>query len=135
MAPAYHASLTIRPEKGLIVVVVQGVFNREAFTESMHTLWNHPDYPAGKLFLLDFSGADMQFTPNEMQELRKEVRRSPNSFKGKGAMITKTPMQTALGMIYNQNLPEGLEADIFSTWEAACTFLGVSLEDVADLRP
>lgn len=135
MAPDFHAAITILPQERLIVVVVRGPVDRDRFHTAMYQLWNHPDYPSSKLFLFDISQADLLFTPAQIQALKQEVRRNPQAFKGRGAMVTHTPMQTALGMIYNQHLPQGLEAEIFSTWEAACDFLGVSLETVAHLHP
>lgn len=135
MASDAHVAITILPKEKLIVVVVRGPVDRERFHSAMHELWNHPDYPVAKRFLFDISHAELLFTPAQINALKQEVRRSPQAFKGKGAMVTHTPMQTALGMIYNQQLPEGLEAEIFSTWEAACAYLGVSLETVAHLHP
>ena len=48
----------------------------------------------------------------------------PEALTGKAAVVSLAPMETVLGLIYARRLASKNLMRIFSTWEAACAFVG-----------
>jgi len=139
-----HALMPIDPEPitvavfkdpAVVVVVVRGKISAADYADAAEKLWSHPEYAPDFPMLIDISQMEPQFSPRELLEMIRFTRANPQSLRGRGALITRTPIQTALALIYNTKLADRVGGGVFSTWDAACDHLGVDLGLIAHLQP
>lgn len=128
-------TIAIFPNIRVSVLVVRGKVTAAKYAEAAEQLWNHPDYNPEHPMLIDITQMEPQFSPRELIEMIRFTRANPNSLRGRGALVTRTPLQTALALIYNNKLSDQVGGGVFSTWEAACAHLGIDVEAIAHLSP
>lgn len=123
------------PGERLLVVLMRGILTLERFGKATQAIWTHPHYADTSRILFDLTLLEPTFYPQDLVRMRQSARQSPHYFRGRAALVTRTPIQTALALLYNMDLNEGTIADTFTTWEAATAFLGVNLDSILHLRP
>jgi len=117
----------IFPELRLIVEHFSGPLHLDELLTFIHKLWADERYDPTYNIISDLSGATLTITTGEILEFGSFLLRTPGASQGKLAIITNTPIDTAKGLIFKQTVTTLNEVSIFSTWDAACEYIGVAV--------
>lgn len=126
-------SYTIDSRRGLIFQAYAGSFTLEQLIACTQRLWADPDYSPAFNGLVDLSAMNPSAGLAHLPPLMEFLKNDPRLSKGRWAAIVATPIVTAGSLIYKRTMAPQHMFEVFSTWEAACTFLQVD-EDKPALR-
>ena len=119
----------IFPERRTIVARYTGLFTLGELTAAAQLLWSDPRYVRSYDGLVDISHGSVAVAMRDVPPLMRFFREHGNTSEGRWAAVASAPLTTAWALVYRRALGARHPLEIFSTWEAACAFLGV------DLRP
>lgn len=118
----------IDPQREVIFQAFEGDFTAPQLIACIERLWADPEYRRSFSGIVDLSAMGTGAIVLELPALMKFLKGNPRLSQGRWAAIATTPMATAASLLYRQDIAPEQTFGVFSTWEAACTFLRVDLE-------
>jgi len=118
----------IYPEQRVIYVRYSGTFSFERLAATAKTLWGDPRYSRDYHGIVDFLHGPVSAPMADVRKLIELVQQSPHTSRGRWAAVTTAPVATALALVYGQALAQRHAFEVFSSWEAACDFIGTELD-------
>ncbi len=117
----------ILPAQRLILQRFAGRPSLADLLAATRQLWADPLY--SKLYdgIVDLSGSSVGISMDDLRALISFLRQSDQTSTGRWGAVTCSPLTTACAMIYQRALAPRHEFEVFSSWDAACGFLGVKL--------
>ena len=116
---------SIYPEHSLIIEHFSGHTTREEFENMCHELWQEPEYHNQMNVMMDFRKSEMLYSAEDIKELSMFFKTAPSATKGRGAVLVSSPRETALADLFTLEMASNNLVRTFTTWPAACSFLGV----------
>ena len=96
-------------------------------------VWADPSYNQFFNGILDYRKAELDTSVEGIDEIADYFLEASEASFGNAAIIAARPLETALTMIFAHRMLSRNKIHIFSTWEAACKFVGV--EDLPEPSP
>lgn len=118
----------IFPEQSAIYVRYSGTFSFERLVETATTLWADPRYSRDYHGIIDFLHGPVSTSMADLRQLIAFVQQSVQTSRGRWAAVTTSPVPTALALVYGQAMVQRHAFEVFSSWEAACAFVGVEMD-------
>lgn len=134
-ARATHFGYEIDVERRVVVMTCRGFWTRVQLTAALHRLWADPRYARSFDGLVDLRGAVLEVGIEDLHVLADYVLGHAAASHGRWAAVVVSPFTTAYAMLYRQSMMQRHPFEVFSTWEAACVYLGRALAPVEALRP
>ncbi len=119
----------IYPEKRLIFMRYEGAFTLAELTEIAKRLWADKRYSRAYHGVIDLTDVGVKVGREDFQALVELVSESKHTSEGRWAAVATSPLATACGMIYKRALAKRHTFEVFSTFEAAGSFVGVDLKE------
>lgn len=116
-------------EQNFVLERFTGITVREEFEEMVQQIWAEPGWHREFSVMIDFRACSLAYAPEDIRFLCDFFIQSPDSTLGRGAILVRTPYETALGGLLENYLQGHNQAGVFSTWSAASAFLGITLPD------
>lgn len=123
---SFHYEISL--EDRLILVRFEGAFSAPELIASTRELCADKDYYRGLDGLIDLREIAVAITPEEIEKLVEFTLSKKKRGYGRWAVLVTSPMATALTMLYQQKVSHEHPFAIFSTVEAAASYLGKSLD-------
>jgi hypothetical protein len=117
----------IYPERQLIVQRYAGPLRAADFLVAAEEVWADPRYVPTYDGLADLTGLRLAVSPAETRHLAEYFSNHPRLTRGRWAAIVAHPVAAALAYLYQQLARPRHRLEVFSTWEAACAYLGAEL--------
>jgi hypothetical protein len=124
--PVQH-QYEIRPAQRLILQRFRGKPSLADVLAATRRLWADPLYSKSYDGIADFSGASVGLSMDDLRALISFLRQHDQTTVGRWGVVASSPLATACAMIYRRALAPRHEFEVFSSWDAACDFLGVAL--------
>jgi hypothetical protein len=115
----------ILPDRRLILQHFAGSSSLAELLAALRRLWADPLYSRTYDGIVDLSGAAVDLSMRDLRALIGFLQESDQTSTGRWGAVTTSPLATACAMIYQRALAPRHAFEVFSTWEAACAFLGV----------
>lgn len=115
----------IFPEKRLIVQRYAGEISMQDFIICSELMWSDPKYSTGYNGIADLTQSVLKMNLLELPSLATRILGIGCVSKGRWVVLASTPVVTALAFLFQQTIQAHHSLEVFSTWEAACSFLGV----------
>lgn len=93
-------------------------------------IWAEPSYNQFFNGIIDYRKAKLDTSVDAIAEITDYFLEASEASFGHAAILAARPLETALNMIFADRMLCRNKMHIFSTWEAACKFVGV--EDLPD---
>ncbi|MFC2152802.1 hypothetical protein ACFLSE_09790 [Bacteroidota bacterium] len=116
-------------EKKLIIEAFTGDITLDFFKESMLKEFNDPEYLNLKFGICDLRSANLILSDKEIKELFEYALVHDKNLSIKWATLTKGPYETAMAMIYELQAVKHYGYKIFSTLDAAASYLNIKLSE------
>jgi hypothetical protein len=129
------SSYEIYPEKHAIILRLTGKFALADLRAVTLRLWSDPRYRRDQVGLIDISNASAGVSMEDFRALVAFVKSREEASTARWAAVASTPFATACAMLYRTAVAGRQLFEVFSTWEAACGFIGVELAPDAPLQP
>ena len=126
-------SYLIDAEKRLIALKFVGELSLSQVIRSSEILWQDPRYDPSFPVICDLTEISARAHVRDVPELLAFYNR-PETSSGRLAIVLTEPVSTALAFLFRSTAPMKFRVGLFSTWEAACGFLHIDLEDHAFVR-
>lgn len=117
----------IYPEHTFIVLRLVGAFTLEELTKGVERLWSDPRYSRSYHGVIDLTDGTLAVGRLEFRALVDFVRGHKDTSTGRWAAVAGSPLAVACGMIYQRAVAGRHSFEVFSTFEAAGSFVGVDL--------
>lgn len=114
--------LDIYPDEALVVCVCSGEIEIEELQRASLELANHMDYAGHYDGVVDLKSAKAALTPRQLQAFCQALV-DRNGCRGSWCLISNSPMETAMAMIFAHALRERHPVGVFSTIKAASEYL------------
>jgi hypothetical protein len=121
-------SYNIYPDRRLIVQAYEGSFTLEQLIACTRYLWADPQYSPAFNGITELSAMSPSAGLANLPLLMEFLKNEPQLSSGRWAAIVSTPIVTAGTLIYKKSMAPQHMFEVFSTWEAACTFLQIDAE-------
>jgi hypothetical protein len=118
----------ILPERRLILQRFAGDTSLAEVLEATRRLWADPRYSRTYDGIVDLSATTVGISMEDLRALIGILRESEQMSTGRWGAVATSPLTTACAMIYQRALAPQQEFEVFSSWDAACGFLGVDLQ-------
>lgn len=119
----------ILPEKAVILARYMGLTTIRDMRVLAAEIWEHPDYDPAFDGILDYREAVLASGTGEIEAVCDFFLESEAASRGRAAVVVTRPRETALNVIFRARMNPRNRMDIFSTWDAACSFIGVRIPD------
>lgn len=119
----------IYPEHALIVTRLCGPATLEELMAMVKRLWEDERYSPRYNGIVDLTDVKLAVAQADLRAVVDFVRGHKSTSSGRWAAVTHSPIATACGMIYQRALRGRHVFEVFSTFEAAKLFIGVSGEN------
>lgn len=119
----------IYPDHSLIILRLTGAFTLEDLMTGARRLWADERYSRHYNGLIDLTDGTLTVGGGDFRALVEFVRGHKDTSTGRWAAVASTPFATAYGFLYQRALAGRHTFQVFSTFEAAGSFLGVDLQD------
>ncbi len=127
-------SYEIYPDRQGIQVRYSGVFTQAGLEASAAALWGDARYSRDYHGIVDCRRGPVSTTTGDLRGLIAMVQRNPATSRGRWAAVTTEPVPTALALVYGQAMGKHHPFGVFTSWRAACDFVGVEFDPQAALR-
>lgn len=124
----------IFPERRGIHLRYSGTFTQAGLEAAAQTLWGDARYSRDYHGIVDCRHGPVSTTTSNLRGLIEFVQRSPSTSRGRWAAVTSEPVPTALALVYGQAAEKYHPFGVFSSWAAACNFVGVEFDPKAELN-
>lgn len=118
--------LEIYPDEALVVCVCSGEIEVKELQKASLELANHTDYARHYDGVIDLKSAKAALTPRQLQAFCQALV-DRNGCRGSWCLISNSPMETAMAMIFAHALRERHPVGVFSTIKAASEYLNKDL--------
>ena len=118
----------IIPGQSLIALKFTGEITLEDVISGSEKMWGDPEYDKTFNIISDLSEITARAVPSDVTKLVEFYKR-PETSEGSWAMIFSEPKSTALGFLFRSAAIIQRRIGVFSTWGAACQFLGVDFSE------
>jgi len=125
----------IYPEKRVVLLRLTGRYTLSELTRLVQGICDDPSYRRDYKGLIDITNASADMTMDGFRSLIVFVKNYEKYSTARWAAVASTPFPTAYAMLYRAALEGRQHFEVFSTWEAACSFLDVELAPDMPLRP
>lgn len=122
---------TILREQQLILVRFSGPASVLELVTATTVICGDPRYVRGMDGLIDLRGVDPAVDTGEIRSLIELTLTKKKHGHGRWAVITATPLSTALTMLYQKGVSPAHPFTVFYTTEGAAAFIGHQLDDDA----
>jgi hypothetical protein len=129
-----HFSYEIHPDRRVILQRFTGQFSLADLLAAVRRLWADPMYSRNYDGLVDLSETSMGISMADLRALIGFLRQSPETSTGRWGAVVSSPLTTACAMIYRRAAAPRHQFEVFSSWSAACAFLGQELPPLAGQR-
>lgn len=127
----------ILKQKNLIVEVLRGSFDLQAFINLKKSETSNPDFDPAFSSILDIRGIENSFSKdirNDLERFLEIIKTIQGDTKRKRtAVITHTPAQVTGITWYKLIDDRGIDYEVFSTLKGATEWLGVNEIDLKDI--
>jgi hypothetical protein len=113
----------IDEDGGIIHITYTGECDVDELKTVIQEVIRSPDYRSSYHVLSDFRGCVVSCYPHRLPELARMFEKNYADSTGKSAMILDTPYQTAIAMPHQKNVEGTRVTKLFSTREAALSWL------------
>jgi len=120
----YTSDLSMR----IAYTTLIGEINPTVLRSELSLIWSSPEYNPDFSVLVDLRQASFAIDANDIPAVLDLFSNMPGQKKNKKfALLTATPQQVAMSTMFGQNIKSRypFNVEIFSTYEAALTWLGV----------
>ena len=121
----------ILPERRVILQRYAGSFSLADLLASTQRLWDDPLYSRSYDGIVDLSATSVAISMNDLRSLIGFLRTSERTSTGRWGAVANSPLVTACAMIYQRAIAPVHEFEVFSTWDAACDYIGRRLPPFA----
>jgi len=118
--------LAIYPEESLVVCVFSGQITISEIEETAKIMLSHPDFDIHLNGISDFRQAQVTFTRSELEYFNRAAIETPFT-RGSWCLLADSPIETAMALIYANELKETHPVGVFSTIKGASNFLNKDL--------
>jgi hypothetical protein len=112
-------TINYRSLLSLFVVKFEEVCDLKSLIKAAEAMLEHREYKDGSNFLLDFREAQVRITADEVQVLWERIKKLFPSHKRKTAIVTLSPVDTALAYLYQSRFNSKSRFEVFSTMMGA----------------
>ena len=119
----------ILKEKKLVLERMEGAINLDDIQKGIMQIWQDPDYDSSFSGLLDFSNAHVIIGSAEIGSLAKLLLSSAQAATGEIVILVNKPMETALSLIFKNEMIEKNNITIYSNWSNALNHFNLSHEE------
>jgi hypothetical protein len=123
-----HA-FSFHPDQHLIVGRYIGRTTIQDMRDLAAEIWSHPNYNPTHCGIIDYRDAEMDISPAGIREICEFFAESSQASRGRFSILVNRPLETGLNTLFMLRMETRNTMQMFSTWDAACRFLGVSLPD------
>lgn len=116
-------SYAIDPERRLISQRYEGELTFPRLVECLQRIWADPAYCPTYNGFVDISAVSPHASFADLQAFIEFVQSRPEHSRGRWAAVTNSPFLTACAMLYRNALASHHAFAVFSSEEAACSFL------------
>lgn len=116
-------SYAIDVEQRFIFQRFEGEMTLARLVDCLQRLWADPDYHASYNGFVDVSRVSPRASFDDLQAFFEFVRARPEHSRGRWAAVTSSPFMTACAMLYQKALASHHAFAVFSSPEAAYSFL------------
>lgn len=120
-----HFEYEIHPEERLIVTRYTGKFTLADLKAMSQRLWADARYSRSYDGVVDLTDLSLGVARADLQAMIEFVRGNEQASEGRWAAIASSPFATACSLIWQRGLVQRHSFEVFSTVEAAGSFLGV----------
>jgi hypothetical protein len=121
-------SYTIDSQRGLIFQAYEGSFTLEQLIACTRCLWADPEYSPSFDGIVELSAMTPSARLPQLPGLLHFLKNDAHLSQGRWAAIATSPLATAGSLIYKRAMAPRHMFEVFSTWDAACTFLQIDAE-------
>lgn len=132
--PAVTPRYEIFPDRRLLFLRYFGETRVTDMMEVAHKIWGDPRYDPTFDGIVDFREAKFVSSPEEISAISQYFLNAAEASRGRAAIIASAPMETALNLFFAKLMRGRNHLQIFSTWRAACAFVGADLRDPLEER-
>jgi hypothetical protein len=126
----YH----ILKDKNLIIEIMRGSFELEEYMKLKKSQFEDPDYDPNFNIIMDIRNIEDIVSEQIIKEYTKIIKPVQLFTRRiKAAVITETPSQVTGAILYKMLEEKSIDYEIFSTFEYALKWLGISKSDLKDL--
>ncbi len=124
----------IFPDRQGIHLRYSGTFTQAGLEATALVLWGDARYSRDYHGIVDCRQGPVSTTTSNLRGLIEFVQRNPYTSRGRWAAVTTEPLPTALALVYGQAMGKFHPFGVFSSWRAACEFVGVEFDPHASLN-
>lgn len=114
---------TIDREEGIIHLTFTGESTIDEVKTAILDISNDPNYKPQYHILTDLRTCVLAFAPDALIELSHIFKERYSSSSGKSAFLIDSPHEAVIAMLYKKEVKEMRLVEVFSTPEAALTWL------------
>lgn len=118
-------SYAIDADRRLIFQRYEGQLTLARLVSCLERLWADPAYRPTYDGLVDISAVTPQASFQDLQSFIEFVRQRPEHSRGRWAAVASSPFMTACSMLYQKALASHHAFAVFSSTEAAYSFLHI----------
>jgi hypothetical protein len=118
-----HYGHSIDSDRQLIFQVFAGHFTVADIIECTRCLWDDPSYSTTHNGIVDITQMSPGAVIADLHSLTAFLKDHPKTSRSRWAVITDSPLVTAGSLFYKTLMSGRHSLEVFSTWEAACTYL------------
>lgn len=126
-----HFSYEIHPDRRVIVQRFAGQFSLADLLAAVRRLWADPLYSKSYDGIVDLSETSMGISMEDLRALIGFLQQRPETSTGRWGAVASSPLTTACAMIYRRAAAPRHQFEVFSSWAAACDFLGHQVPPLA----
>ncbi|HEY9248505.1 MAG TPA: hypothetical protein VIO38_05215 [Rariglobus sp.] len=115
---------TIDENRRMIFIEFSGSFSPESFIACIERLWSDPAYRRDYEGIADIREVESNYTLTDLQRVIGFLKKNPRTNTSRWAVITASPLAAACSYVYQRSMAPVHRLEVFSTWEAAATFIG-----------
>ncbi len=122
-------TFSIDPEREMVVVRYIGPTTVQDMKDIAAMIWADPCYNQNFNGIIDYREAVLDASSAAIGEIAEFFLHASEASYGRAAILVKTPLETALNILFARRMQGRNVLQVFTTWEAACGFLEVWVPD------
>ena len=119
----------IYPEQRMIVTRYRGAYTFATLIACAQKLWADPRYQPAYDGVVDLTDGKLTIGRQDFRAVIDFIRRQDRASRGRWAAVASSPFATACSLLYQRAIEDRHPIGVFSTLEAAGTFLGMSFAE------
>ncbi|MET0261526.1 MAG: hypothetical protein ABW223_01420 [Rariglobus sp.] len=114
---------TINEQRKMIFMRFSGSFDAAHFLSCIERMWADPAYRQDYEGVADITDVEPTYTMADLRNVIAFLRENKRTNTARWALITASPLAAACGYVYQKAMSSVHQLEVFSTWEAASSFL------------